>query len=64
MRKSIKDLLQLQVLTSQEAAEMLGVHPSAIRAMVTHKKIDCVKKGKTSLIDREDIKKLTISIGA
>jgi len=55
MRSSIETLLTTEIVTTDEAARILGIHPSAVRQLVMKKSIDCVKKGHTVLLDIEDV---------
>ncbi len=57
MRKHVKKMLEREVVTGQEIAKRLKVHPSAIRNRKFRGTLDGVKKGKTWLYDIDDFRR-------
>jgi len=51
---------QNSIITSIEAALILGVQDSTVRRLIVAKKLPGFKKGKTWLMSREDVKKLKL----
>lgn len=56
MRKSIKTLLQKEILTIAEYAKLRGVAPGTVKTEVVRGTLKGVKKGKTWLLDIQDLK--------
>jgi len=58
MRDLIRNILENEVMTSQQAADMLEVDSSEIRLKAAKGTVPCVLKGATNLFDIQDIKLL------
>lgn len=56
MRPLIRNIIENEIVTSEEAAVLLDVSTSACRKMLERGKIEYVKKGTLRLIDIEDVK--------
>jgi transcriptional regulator with GAF, ATPase, and Fis domain len=60
MRDSIRQILEREVMTSSEAAQLLGIEESNLRHRAASGQLESVKKGQTLLFDRLDIELLQI----
>lgn len=58
MRELLKDILEKELVTSEEAARIIDVEASTIRHLVRRGKIESVKRGGVRLFDIQDMEKL------
>lgn len=56
MRKELKELLEKELVTGQEASQLLGLDDANLRQKVARKTLEAVKKGTVWLYDIEDLK--------
>lgn len=55
MRKELKELLEQEVVTGQEASQLFGLNDANLRQRVARKTLEAVKKGDVWLYDKRDL---------
>lgn len=63
MRELVRNVIRNEILSAKQAADYLGIDVSGMRKKVRSGKIPFELKGRTQLMDLEDVKRMKEELG-